>query len=451
MKKQKVCIIGAGPSGISSLVSFYKEREKGNVIPEIDCFEKQDNWGGLWNYTWRTGLDENGIPVHGSMYRHLWSNGPKECLEFSNYTFDEHFKQAIPSFPPREVLHDYILGRVKNTNIRDWIKFNHNVQYCSFNKSTKLFEIIIRDNKSNNNIINYYDYVICCSGHFSIPNVPQWEGMESYPGRILHSHDFRNAEEMQGKDLLIIGTSYSAEDIASQCFKYGVKSVTLSWRTKPMGFKWPDNFETKPLLSRIDNNLCYFKDGTSKKIDVIILCTGYLHSFPFLSNELKLKTINKLYPDMLYNGVVHINNPQLYFIGMQDQWFTFNMFDAQAWYIRDIIYNRIKLPSVDNMKQNLNIWQEKEQKLDGSDESSINFQADYLKHILKQSDLEPFDIDGVVKCFLEWEHNKHIDIMTFRDKCHKSVITKTMGTIHTKKWLEEYDDSLNNFINKNNL
>jgi len=25
---------------------------------EIVCYEKQDNWGGEWNYTWRTGLDE---------------------------------------------------------------------------------------------------------------------------------------------------------------------------------------------------------------------------------------------------------------------------------------------------------------------------------------------------------------------------------------------------------
>ena len=29
---------------------------------------------------------------------------------------------------------------------------------------------------------------------------------------------------------------------------------------------------------------------------------------------------------------------------MQDQWFTFNMFDAQAWYARDIILGRLQLP-----------------------------------------------------------------------------------------------------------
>ena len=34
-------------------------------------------------------MNVNVQPVHGSMYRHLWSNGPKECLEFADYTFEE--------------------------------------------------------------------------------------------------------------------------------------------------------------------------------------------------------------------------------------------------------------------------------------------------------------------------------------------------------------------------
>ena len=56
------------------------------------------------------GTDANGEPVHGSMYRYLWSNGPKEALEFPDYTFEKHYKRAIPSFPPREVLFDYLKG-----------------------------------------------------------------------------------------------------------------------------------------------------------------------------------------------------------------------------------------------------------------------------------------------------------------------------------------------------
>ena len=55
--------------------------------------------------------DEYGEPVHGSMYQGLWTNAPKECLEFADYTFDEHFGRPIPSYPPREVLYDYLKGQ----------------------------------------------------------------------------------------------------------------------------------------------------------------------------------------------------------------------------------------------------------------------------------------------------------------------------------------------------
>ena len=118
----KVAIIGAGPCGLSMLRSFEQAEKKGEKIPEIVCFDKQEDWGGLWNYSWRTGSDQYGDPVPNSMYRYLWSNGPKECLEFADYSFDEHFGKPIPSFPPREVLYDYILGRVKKGNLKDKIK-----------------------------------------------------------------------------------------------------------------------------------------------------------------------------------------------------------------------------------------------------------------------------------------------------------------------------------------
>ena len=61
-----------------------------------------------------------------------------------------------------------------------------------------------------------FDYVVVCSGHFSTPNVPYWPGFDKFEGRILHAHDFRDALEFKDKDVLIVGTSYSAEDIGSQ-------------------------------------------------------------------------------------------------------------------------------------------------------------------------------------------------------------------------------------------
>ena len=132
----RVAIIGAGPCGLSQLRAFAQARDKGEEIPEIVCFDKQSEWGGLWNYTWRTGLDGNGLPVHGSMYRYLWSNGPKECLEFGDYSFDEHFGKSIPSFPPREVLRDYVLGRAEASGVRQHLRTDTVVQFVAYDDAS---------------------------------------------------------------------------------------------------------------------------------------------------------------------------------------------------------------------------------------------------------------------------------------------------------------------------
>ena len=143
----KVAIIGSGPCGLSMLRAFHQAELKGDKIHEIVCFEKQSDWGGLWNYSWRTGSDQYGDPVPNSMYRYLWSNGPKECLEFADYTFDEHFGKALPSFPPREVLYDYILGRAKKSDVKKYIRFDTIVTSVSYDG--KEFSITSKDKKNN--------------------------------------------------------------------------------------------------------------------------------------------------------------------------------------------------------------------------------------------------------------------------------------------------------------
>ena len=206
----RVAVIGAGPSGLAQLRAFKSAEEKGAEIPEIVCFERQDDWGGIWNYSWRTGTDEYGEPVHCSMYRYLWSNGPKECLEFADYTFEEHFGKPIPSYPPREVLWDYIRGRVEKSGVRPWCRFRTPVREVTYSDETGKFTVTVNDLKASWVYSEEFDYVVVASGHFSTPNVPQFEGFEAFNGRILHSHDFRDALEFKDKDILIIGTSYSA-------------------------------------------------------------------------------------------------------------------------------------------------------------------------------------------------------------------------------------------------
>ena len=281
---KRVAVIGAGPSGLAQLRAFQSAKAKGADIPEVVCFETQEDWGGLWNYSWRTGLDEHGEPVHCSMYRYLWSNGPKEGLEFADYTFEEHFGKNIASYPPRAVLWDYIKGRVEKAGVRDWIRFRNPVRRVEFSEDSGKFRVVAQDIPNDRETDETFDHVVVASGHFSTPNVPEFPGFDTFNGRILHAHDFRDAREFADKDILIIGTSYSAEDIGSQCWKYGCKSVTVSHRTAPMGYDWPDTWEEVPLLERVEKKTAHFRDGTSKEVDAILLCTGYLHHFPFMED-----------------------------------------------------------------------------------------------------------------------------------------------------------------------
>lgn len=441
----RVAIIGAGPCGTAQLRAFATAEENGADIPEIVCFEKQDDLGGLWNYTWRTGLDEYGEPVHCSMYRYLWSNGPKECLEFADYTFEEHFGRLIASYPPRAVLADYIRGRVEKAGVRPYIRFNTAVRSVVYSEGTGRFTLTAHDLKNDTVSVEEFDYVVVATGHFSVPNAPHFDGFDTFNGRVLHAHDFRDALEFKDKDILLIGTSYSAEDIGSQCYKYGARSITGSYRTAPMGFHWPDNWREVPLLTGVRGNTATFKDGATREVDAIILCTGYLHHFPFLPDDLRLKTDNRLWPLNLYKGVIWEDNPKLMYLGMQDQFYTFNMFDAQAWYARDHILGRLSLPPAGEMRKHSRAWRRREETLK-DDEQMIWFQGDYVRELISETDYPNFDVEGVNKTFMEWERHKHEDIMGFRNNAYRSLMTGNMQPAHHTPWLDAMDDSMESYL-----
>lgn len=441
---KKVCIIGAGPSGLAQLRAFQSAEANGEAVPDVVCLEKQSDWGGLWNYTWRTGVDEHGNPCHGSMYRYLWSNGPKEGLEFADYSFEEHFGKPIASYPPRAVLFDYIKGRVEKAGIRNKIRFNTCVR--DVRKVGDQFEVTARDGATDTETTELYDHVIVATGHFSVPNVPYYEGFDSFNGRILHAHDFRDAREFKDKDILIIGASYSAEDIGSQLWKYGAKSITQSSRSGVTGYKWPDNWEELgTAVDRVEGKTVHFADGTSKDVDAIILCTGYKHHFPFLPDSLRLRTANRLASSDLYKGVVYTGDSDMFYLGMQDQWYTFNMFDAQAWWVRDCIMGKIALPDAAAMEAD---WQKRQADEDAleDDYACIDYQGAYTLELIEETDYPSFDVQASNQAFYEWKKHKKKGIMTFRDHGYTSPMTGTKAPPHHTPWKDALDDSLEDYL-----
>jgi len=221
--------------------------------------------------------------------------------------------------------------------------------------------------------------------------------------------------------------------------------VSFSYRSAQMGYDWPAAYDEKPLLLRVEGNTAHFADGSSKDVDAIVLCTGYQHHFPFLADELTLRTRNRLYPGDIYKGVFWIDNPKLMYLGMQDQYYTFNMFDAQAWYARDVILGRITLPDAEAMRADSQAWVQREEAT-RSDSEDIDFQAAYVRDLLNATDYPEFKVEAVAELFKQWKVDKVADILGYRNKSYRSVLTGTLAPPHHTPWMQAMDDSLEAFL-----
>lgn len=66
-RKLRVCVIGAGVSGIATTRQLAKDLDRF----EITVFERSYEVGGTWLYTDETETDKYGYPVHSGMYKNL--------------------------------------------------------------------------------------------------------------------------------------------------------------------------------------------------------------------------------------------------------------------------------------------------------------------------------------------------------------------------------------------
>jgi len=447
-KCEKVCVIGAGPSGMSVLCWFANRAKEGREVPEVVCYEKQSDWGGLWNYTWRTGTDEHGEPVHGSMYRYLWTNAPKECLELPHYTFQDHFGKPMSSYPPREVLYEYLTGRWKKENARKWIKFNTVVRDVVYDESKDNFTVSVKDLEKDLVMdCEQFDHVVVASGHFSVPIMPSFPGIDKFPGRVLHSHDFRDACEFAGKTILLVGSSLTAEDIAITCLKYGVQKIICTYRNVAMGYEWPEQIEERPLVQSFDGKTAHFKDGSSAEVDVIMMCTGYQHSYPFLREQLRLKSRNLFYPPGLYKGIVWQNggNNKLLYCGVQNQCYSFTMFDiCGLWAVKKIM-GEVDLPDPETRNRDWTSWVEREGSLKDI-VGVIDFQTDYVQDLVKDCGEDyPYNLN-VAELFYTWAGHKGQEILTYRDQSFTSQFTGVQSPIHHTDYMHALDDSMETFL-----
>ena len=182
-----------------------------------------------------------------------------------------------------------------------------------------------------------------------MPNEPVILGLGSFPGIIMHSHYYRRPDPFQGKRVVILGASYSGQDICLEVAKCA--DVVYLSHKNILSSELPLNVEQHRSISSVSGDgTVQFDDGQQRKADAILLCTGYRFSFPFLDHECGIQVTNNRVTH-LYKHIFDIKYPTLSFIGIPLRVCgIFTMINLQAQFITAVLSKQRHLPSEDEMR-----------------------------------------------------------------------------------------------------
>src|SRR5918992_4772784 len=106
---ERVCVIGAGSSGIASCQVLHARG-----IP-FDCFEKGSEVGGNWRYQ-----NDNGM---SSAYRSLHINTSRDLMSYASFPMPADY----PDYPSHSQIARYFDDYVDHFGLRDRIWFRTEV------------------------------------------------------------------------------------------------------------------------------------------------------------------------------------------------------------------------------------------------------------------------------------------------------------------------------------
>lgn len=204
--KKTVCVIGAGSSGITAAKTL-----KENGI-SFDCFEKGSQIGGNWRFN-----NDNGM---SSAYRSLHINTNRMIMAYSDYPMPAEY----PMFPHHSHIINYFDDYVNHFGIRQDIQFNTEVKDVTRNDDGTY--TVETDNGSY-----LYENVIIANGHHWNPRFPEPAFEGNFTGEILHSHFYKEVEQIKNKDILVVGIGNSAVDIACEAARTYSGNVVISTRS----------------------------------------------------------------------------------------------------------------------------------------------------------------------------------------------------------------------------
>ncbi len=111
-----------------------------------------------------------------------------------------------------------------------------------------------------------------------------------------------------------------------------------------------------PNIDRFEGSKVFFTDGSAHEVDVVIYCTGYKVTCPFLDDRVVRTRDNHI---DLYRRVVDPDHPRLYFVGLvQPIGAIMPLAEIQSAWVADLITGHGALPSYDEMRVQIRRYDE---------------------------------------------------------------------------------------------
>ena len=187
----KIGIVGAGFAGIASAKVLTEFGHK------VQVFEKENDVGGVWSVTRR--------------YPGLGTQNVRSTYAMSDFPYPK----GTPEWPSGEEVQQYIEAYAKKFNVFNKISFNTEVTLAKQSSNGSWSVEISKDGKKS---AEDFDYLIVANGIFSDPFIPEWRGADAFKaagGKIMHTVDFHNLEDVRGKNVVVIGYRKSSCDAAN--------------------------------------------------------------------------------------------------------------------------------------------------------------------------------------------------------------------------------------------
>lgn len=342
----RIAVIGAGAAGLVTA------RELSRGGHDVTVFEQSNRVGGVWVFEPLPEDDPMGLnpgkAVFSSMYDSLRTNLPRDLMAFQDYTFDSAGggDDDWQRYPHHTKVLNYLENFAVEFNILAMIRFHRAVTRVE--KSPAEWVVTSENVQSGEVDEQLFDGIAVCNGHYSKPRVPAIAGVDTFFGKLMHSHNYRSPAAFTNKRVVLLGTAASGVDIAREIATVTDQVYWCGNTFTEVSYDRGSGVHRYPAPLKFDGSAIHFRNAPAlQDVDCFIYCTGYEYQFPFLKTSLVEVTDNWVSP--LYRDIVVPMDITLAFIGLPFHVIPFPMFEYQAKWWVNALSGKKPLPSVEVM------------------------------------------------------------------------------------------------------